>query len=82
MRIEEPGGSAVPALDGIYLFSDFCSGFIWGLDAAAVARGESPPAHLLLDAPQGFASFGEDDDGELYVISLDGSVFRIGAEQS
>ena len=73
-------GAAIPALDGVYLFSDFCSGFIWGLDAAAVARGEAAPAHLLLDAPQGFASLGEDDDGELYAVSLDGSIFRIGAE--
>jgi glucose/arabinose dehydrogenase len=73
-------GAAVPALQGVYVFTDFCSGFIWGLDAAAVARGEDPPAHLLLDAAQGFVSMGEDDAGELYVVSLDGSVFRIGAE--
>lgn len=75
-------GSAIPALDGVYLFSDFCSGFIWGLDAAAVARGESPPAHLLLDAPQGFTSFGEDDAGELYVVSLEGTVYSLNAEQA
>jgi len=75
-------GSRIPGLEGAYVFTDFCSGFIWGLDAAAVARGESPPAHLLLDAPQGFTSFGEDDDGELYVVSLEGNVYSLGAEQS
>jgi glucose/arabinose dehydrogenase len=73
-------GEAVPALDGVYLFSDFSSGFIWGLDAEAVAAGAPATARMLLDAPQGFVSFGEDDAGELYVISLDGSVYRIGAE--
>jgi glucose/arabinose dehydrogenase len=73
-------GESFPALDGVYLFSDFASGFIWGLDADALAAGQPAVAHLLLDAPQGFVSFGEDDAGELYVLSLDGSVYRISAE--
>jgi glucose/arabinose dehydrogenase len=73
-------GESFPALDGVYLFSDFASGFIWGLDADAVAAGQPAVAHLLLDAPQGFVSFGEDDAGELYVLSLGGSVYRIGTE--
>jgi glucose/arabinose dehydrogenase len=75
-------GSAIPELTGMYLFSDFCSGYIWALDADAVAAGEPAVAYVLLDAPEGFASFGEDDEGELYVVSLDGSVSRIGAERS
>ncbi len=73
---------SIPELDGIYLFSDFASGFIWGLDADAVAAGEPAVAYQLLDAPQGFVSFGEDDQGELYVVSLDGSVYRLGAEEA
>lgn len=75
-------GSAIPGLDGVYLFSDFSSGYIWGLDADAVTVGEPALAHQLLDAPQGFVSFGEDDAGELYVLALDGAVYRIGAEES
>lgn len=73
-------GSAIPALDGVYVFSDFCSGFIWGLDAEAVAAGEEAVAHLLLDAPQGFVSLGEDDAGEIYAVALDGSIYRLAAE--
>jgi glucose/arabinose dehydrogenase len=75
-------GAAIPELDGVYLFSDFCSGSIWGLDVDAVAAGQEAPAHLLLDAPQGFVSFGEDDAGELYVVALDGSIFRLAAEEA
>ncbi len=75
-------GQAIPALDGVYLFSDFCSGFIWGLDTRAVAAGEPGLAYQLFDAPQGFVSFGEDADGELYVVALDGSIYRLGAEQA
>ena len=73
-------GEAIPELSGAYLFSDFCSGFIWGIDADAVARGETALAHVLLDAPQRFVSFGEGDDGEVYLVALDGSIFRIEAE--
>jgi glucose/arabinose dehydrogenase len=75
-------GESFPALKGVYLFSDFASGFIWGLDAEALAAGQPVTVQQLLDAPQGFVSFGEDDAGELYVLSLDGSVYRIGAEAS
>ena len=55
---------------------------MWGLDAAAVAAGQDVVAQLLLDAPQGFVSFGEDDAGELYLVALDGSIYRIVAEAS
>ena len=41
-----------------------------------------PSAQLLLDAPQGFVSFGEDDAGELYLVALDGSIYRIAAEEA
>jgi hypothetical protein len=70
-------GQQMPELQGVYLFSDVASGYIWGLDADAVSEGFEVPAHQLLDAPDGIVSFGEDDDGELYVVSLDGTIFRI-----
>ena len=35
---------------------------------------------LLLDGATGFVSFGEDDAGELYLVALDGSLYRIEAE--
>ena len=73
-------GRSIPALEGIYLFSDFASGFIWGLDADAVAAGQPAVAYQLFDAPQGFVSFGEDDAGELFVVALDGSIYRLGVE--
>ena len=64
-------------LVGVYLFSDVASGYIWGLDADAIREGHEVPAHLLLDAPSGIVSFGEDDSGELYVVSLDGTIYRL-----
>ena len=73
-------GRAIPELDGVYLFSDFTSGIVWGLDADAVYEGVEVTAHQLLDAPQGFVSFGEDDKGELYLVALEGSIYRVSVE--
>jgi glucose/arabinose dehydrogenase len=75
-------GRDIPGLEGVYLFSDFCSGYLWGIDADAVAAGGEAVAHQLLDASQGFVSFGQDDDGELYLVALDGSVYRLAAEEA
>jgi glucose/arabinose dehydrogenase len=68
-------GSRWPALAGAYLFSDSCSGTIWGLDAARLRLG--PPA-VLLETGRSISSFGEDAAGELYVTDLGGGeVLRI-----
>lgn len=70
-------GELLPELEGVYLFSDIASGYIWGLDADAITEGLDVSAHRLLDAPSGIVSFGEDDAGELYVVSLDGTIYRL-----
>jgi glucose/arabinose dehydrogenase len=68
-------GSMWPALGGAYLFADYCSGTIWGLDAADPAA--EPPA-VLLETGGAISSFGQDEDGELYVTDLaSGTVARI-----
>jgi hypothetical protein len=66
----------------VYLFSDVNSGFIWGIDADAVADGDPAIAYPLVDAPQGIVSFGGDDAGELYAAAADGSIYRIEADGS
>jgi glucose/arabinose dehydrogenase len=75
-------GESMPDLLGVYLFSDVNSGFIWGIDADAVADGDPAIAYPLVDAPQGIVSFGEDDAGELYAAAADGSIYRIEADGS
>jgi glucose/arabinose dehydrogenase len=67
-------GSTIPALDGWYLFADFCLGT---LQAIRVQPGGSVE-HLDLGASlPDISSFGADAAGELYVTSLDGGVYRI-----
>ncbi len=67
-------GSAIPGLQGAYLFSDNCAGKIRAL---RVRDGKVAQQRALGPEVGGFASFGEDQDGELYVLSLAGEVYRI-----
>ncbi len=67
-------GSAIPSLRGTYLYGDFCSGRIWGLNADA--RPAAAPVQLL-DSGLRISSFGEDRAGEIYVIDYRGGIYRL-----
>jgi hypothetical protein len=54
---------------GAYVFGDFCTGEIMMLDGASQS--------VLLDTALNIASFGEDENGELYVVNIGGAVYRI-----
>ncbi len=73
-------GKAIPALAGVYFYADFCTAIIrsfrWAKDGIR-DHWEWKPA---LD-PDGtlsqISSFGVDRDGELYLLSLTGDVYRL-----
>ena len=67
-------GSDIPGLQGTYLFADYCDGKINGLVRAP--DGSVTVTDLRL-AAGGLTSFGEDADGELYVLSAQNGVERI-----
>ena len=67
-------GTAIPALAGAYLFADFCIG---ELEALRVRDGEVTGRRPLGAVVSNLSSFGEDADGELYAMSLDGGLFRL-----
>ena len=68
-------GSSVPGLWGVYLYGDLCSGEIRGLVAASDGPVDAP---LPISAEPGtLASFGQDDEGEVYVLQLAGRVSRL-----
>jgi glucose/arabinose dehydrogenase len=74
-------GGASPALLGTYLYADYGSGRIWGLrrtdsDGTPLAKPEN---RQLRDTKYSIASFGEGAEGELYVVDLDGGVYRLSA---
>jgi hypothetical protein len=68
-------GRAVPALNGTYLFGDYCSGEIFGVSAASAEAGLLEPL-LLLQTGMKISSFGEDEQGEVYVVDHRGGVYR------
>ena len=73
-------GSAIAGLDGAYLFSDYCQGVLRGI---RVADGEVADERVFDDASAGeIVSFGVDASGEVYVVSLDGTISRIDAAAS
>jgi glucose/arabinose dehydrogenase len=67
-------GERVLSAEGRYFYGDYCSGTVWSLKlregkAADVRRHRFHVAAL--------SSFGEDVAGELYLVSLEGDVFRL-----
>ena len=64
-------GGRFPGLYGSYVFGDFCSGKIWSF---APDTGQTS---LLLDSGLSISTFSEDQEGEIYVVSLDGGVYAL-----
>lgn len=67
-------GTEYPLLQGLYLYSDYCSGRIWGLQEI---DGEWVNDQLLMVPASQFVTMGEDAQGELYLGNLKGEVFQI-----
>jgi len=67
-------GRKFPSLRGVYVYADYNLGTIWGLryeNGAVVEHG------TLLSQPKNVVSFGEDADGELYVLCFDDKIFKL-----
>jgi glucose/arabinose dehydrogenase len=71
-------GTAIPGLAGRYVFADFGSGNVWH-----IARDTAPTR--TISATEGLAtglsiaSFGEDNNGELYLVDHGGTLHRLRA---
>ncbi len=70
-------GQAIPEMQGVYLFGDWVSGRIWGLRRAGDAWAHS----LLLETGRNVASFGEDAQGELWIVDYAGGVYPLVTSQ-
>ncbi|MGD9650947.1 MAG: sorbosone dehydrogenase family protein [Candidatus Dadabacteria bacterium] len=72
-------GEEFPALAGTYLFSDFCTGKLWGLRKK---NGGDWEWAMLKDTDIQPSSFGEGPDGSVYILDFPkGRVFKITAEK-
>lgn len=71
-------GSRIPGLEGTYLYSDFCRGW---LRSFRFEGGEAlEPFEWPVRDVGAVLSMGEDAEGELYLLAQGGGVFRIDPE--
>lgn len=72
-------GSEYPELQGLYIFGDFCSGKVWGLQQNV----DVWERELLADTDLRISTFGEDEAGNLFVADMvSGILYRIESIQS
>jgi glucose/arabinose dehydrogenase len=62
-------------LYGQYIFGDYCSGKVWAIPTD-FALGDSLPAPLA-DTDYNISSFGVDNAGYVYLVHLNGSIYRL-----
>ncbi len=67
-------GPSLPEWQGVYLYADFCSGLVWGLARDAAGTWQN---RLVFSIPALVSSFGEDEQGEIYLLAFDGNVYRL-----
>jgi glucose/arabinose dehydrogenase len=68
-------GSAIAGLAGWYLFSDYCSGLLFGVPSDAPI---GTPPRILLETGLNVSAFGQDSEGELYLADIGGgAIYRI-----
>lgn len=67
-------GEAIPALQGAYLYSDYCTGRVW---IAYRDTTDTWQSQVFLDTGYQVSSFGEDANGELFIINYVGTIYRI-----
>lgn len=72
-------GSSIPALDGWYVFGDWCSGKVWAIPASTMA-GSDPAGVQLVDVgrPGSVTSLRAAPDGAIYLVgSVTGTIHRV-----
>jgi glucose/arabinose dehydrogenase len=69
-------GRDIPALQGAYLFGDYCTADIRALVLQDGAVADERELGVSV-ASNSLSSFGQDLTGEVYVLSTDGTVYRI-----
>jgi hypothetical protein len=77
----------VEALQGLYIFADFISNNVWSVPIAGLLPGTTTPSSAFTNrnaaftpdagALTGIVAFGEDQAGNLFIVSIGGSIFMI-----
>jgi glucose/arabinose dehydrogenase len=70
-------GSRVSALSGLYLYSDYCTGFVKSFRLLGGTASEETDWTNRLSPGGSVSSFGEDARADVYIMTLGGSLYRI-----
>ena len=70
----------MPALAGRYVYGDLCEGRLRIARLRAGRRGRDRPLARVRRV-EGLSSFGEDALGRVYVVSINGPVFRLASRR-
>ncbi len=70
-------GPAMPALNGAYFYADFYQGWIRSFRLQGGAATDARDWTSTLGAVGSIAGFGQDGDGELYVVTFSGTIYKI-----
>ena len=65
-------GTLASELSGLYVYGDFCSRTVW----SAERQGSRWATEVVLESPGSITTFGEDQDGELYLATESGRILR------
>jgi glucose/arabinose dehydrogenase len=71
-------GQEYPRMEGVYFFADFCTGTIWGLKR----DGSVWQSAILAEAGFPVSSFGQDDEGNIYVVHYYGEIYILSDTQT
>ncbi len=69
-------GSELPDLYGVYLYGDYCTGKVWGTLPSDQAAW---PSVELFSTGENISAFGQDQQGEVYLIAHGGRIYQLQA---
>jgi len=64
---------SMPEWNGVYLYGDYCTGYVWGV----INSMDGWQSQLLFDTDARITSFGQDETGEVYLVSDGGEVYKL-----
>jgi glucose/arabinose dehydrogenase len=64
---------AMPEWNGVYIYGDYCSGKVWAL----ILSNNLWQSQVMFQTGVTITSFGQDESGEIYLASDNGSVYRL-----
>ncbi len=67
-------GASLTGLVGKYIYGDYISGTIWALE---YSNGVTQNSSALFESDLQIASFGVDNNQELYICAFDGNIYKI-----